>query len=385
MKKELTKILLIFLVTAGAVFFGLNYVFLSGNSIRTRAVDDSKVTLWFDPGTGTPAANAEFVTTIKVKGTSADVQMRGYDMKYTFDKTKLQLKKIEYKLGVVSADLGNADADLPQINQNGIFRIMGELSTSIGQAVNTTGVEVAKLTFTAVSASGTSISVTSKFYTINANATLSENIITSPISIDLNGGGAILSGTPAPAASCTNSNTCINFKLQFQGIKSKPADAQNSMDVKIKLTGCGLTAPVETTAKVTAIDSGVWSGQAGFNLSTCSSGSYIVFVKGPRHLQKKICDPAPTEATAGTYRCSEGKINLVAGQNSLDFSGILLLSGDIDQNGTVDSADISFIRNNLNKTDADTLKKCDINLDGKCDTQDYSLVISALSVKVDEM
>ena len=78
-------------------------------------------------------------------------------------------------------------------------------------------------------------------------------------------------------------------------------------------------------------------------------------------------------------------IYIAAGQNSFDFSGVLLLSGDIDQNGTVDSVDISFVRNNLNKTDADTLKKCDINLDGKCDTQDFSLVISALSVKVDEM
>lgn len=383
MKKELVKILLIFLVTAGAVFFGLNYVFLSGNSIKTKAADDSKVTLWFDPATGTPAANAEFTTTVKVKGTSADVQMRGYDMKYTFDKTKLQLKKIEYRLGVVSVDLGNTDADLPQINQNGSFRIMGELNTSVGQAVNTTGVEVAKLTFTAVSASGTSISVASKFYTINADATLSENVIASPVSLDLNGGGAIITGTQS--TKCTaGTSVCIKLKLKFQGITSKLADALNSMTVKIKQKRSTDTTLIESSGTFTADSNGIWTGEVPFDMNAVA-GSFVFYVKGPRHLQRKICDPAPTETTAGTYRCSEGKINLVAGQNNLDFSGILLLSGDIDQNGTVDSADISFIRNNLTKTDADTLKKCNINLDDKCDTQDYSLVISALSVKVDEM
>ena len=373
MKKELVKILTVFIVTVGAVVFGLNYLFLSGETpIKSRAVDESKVTLWFDPASPAPAANADFIMTAKVKGTAADVIMRGYDMKYTFDKAKFQVKKIEYKLGTMVADLGNGDADITQINSSGTFHIMGEINTSIGQIVTTTGTDVAAVTFTAVSASQASITVVSKFYTTNADYTISENVITAPVSIDVNGGGGV------------TGSRILNLKLKYQGITTKPADALNSMNIKFKVSGCGLAAPVESTGKFVADNSGIWTGQVGFNLSACTTSNYIVFVKGPRHLQKKICDATPTETAVGTYRCGEGKINIVAGANTFDFSGIVLLSGDIDQNGTVDSADISFIRNNLGKTDAATLAKCDINLDGKCDTQDYSLVIFALSMKVDE-
>jgi hypothetical protein len=72
----------------------------------------------------------------------------------------------------------------------------------------------------------------------------------------------------------------------------------------------------------------------------------------------------------------------------LDFSKIYLLGGDLPvnglQDGVVDSLDTSYIRNNLGKTDADVISIADINLDGRIDTQDWSAVIYALSVKTDE-
>jgi hypothetical protein len=74
--------------------------------------------------------------------------------------------------------------------------------------------------------------------------------------------------------------------------------------------------------------------------------------------------------------------------NNLDFSRIYLLAGDMPvsggQDGVVDSLDTSYIRNNLGKTDSGVLAIADLNLDGKVDTQDWSLVIAALSVRADE-
>lgn len=63
----------------------------------------------------------------------------------------------------------------------------------------------------------------------------------------------------------------------------------------------------------------------------------------------------------------------------------MILSGDLDQNGVVDSVDISIVRNNLGKTDTATLTKADVNRDGRVDTQDFSLILAALAVRTDEL
>ena len=157
-----------------------------------------------------------------------------------------------------------------------------------------------------------------------------------------------------------------------------------TMSLRVKLLN--KTTGADTgyqTAQLTPDDQGVWSGSATFDIDV--SAKYTLYAKGQYQVQKKICDATPTETAGGTYRCATGNISLVAGDNNLDFSGIILLSGDLpDQDGTINAYDTSLIRNNLGKTDADILSKCDVNLDGKCDTQDYSLLISTLSVKNDE-
>ena len=102
-----------------------------------------------------------------------------------------------------------------------------------------------------------------------------------------------------------------------------------------------------------------------------------------------MCDGTPTEAKAGTYHCGEGKIVLAVGANTLDFSKIIQLAGDLPeaggkQNGIVDAYDTTFVRQNLGSTDAGKLKIGDLNLDGIIDTQDYSMVLQSLSIKFDE-
>lgn len=191
-----------------------------------------------------------------------------------------------------------------------------------------------------------------------------------------------------PGGGNVGGNTSLNLKLKFQGITTQPTTRElNSMQVRAKIGGCGLTEPTDyMTGSFSADTNAVWSGSIeGFNLPACSNGFYNVYVKGPYHVQKKICDLVPTETAGGTYRCSDGKITLNSGANSLDFSGILQLSGDLPpQNGTVDAYDISLVRNCIGKTDETCLNNADVNRDGKVDTQDYSLIIASLSVKSDE-
>ena len=134
-----------------------------------------------------------------------------------------------------------------------------------------------------------------------------------------------------------------------------------------------------------ANDSGIWSGDVTFT-GVLTAHKYALLIKGPYHIQKKVCGEKPTEKDPGTYRCIRGNIALVKGNNDADLSGIIMLAGDLPtQDGSVTAYDTSLIKNNLGKTDADTLAKADVNRDGRVDTQDYSLVIAALSIKTDEL
>jgi len=188
----------------------------------------------------------------------------------------------------------------------------------------------------------------------------------------------LITTSPSP----TTGNVTLNLKLKLQGVVKKPASGQETQTVKVKIVDVsGNTA--SGSGQFTADDNGIWIGSITTNVATGSG--YKVFVKGPKHLQKRVCVATPTETYPGSYHCDQGGITITAGQNTFDFSGVYMLVGDLpEQDGVVNSYDTSLIRNNLGKSDADTLSKADLNFDGIVDTQDYSLIISALSVRGDE-
>jgi hypothetical protein len=190
--------------------------------------------------------------------------------------------------------------------------------------------------------------------------------------------------TPVPGQ---KANITLNLKIKLQGVTKKPKVA-DAIQVLVKLDSAS-GAPVSKTTSFTVDDSGVWSGKVEFENMPTGAG-YKVYIKAPKHIQKKICDAAPTETKGGLYHCGDGKITLAAGANSLDFSKIIQLAGDLPegtaakQNGIVDAYDTTFIRTNLGSTDATKGKTGDLNLDGVIDTQDYSMVLQSLSIKFDE-
>ncbi len=185
-------------------------------------------------------------------------------------------------------------------------------------------------------------------------------------------------GSPTPGQS---EDFRINLILSFQGIVGKPQT--DKMQVNITLAGPGVQNQ-EKTAEFIVAETGKWTGNITFS-GIDQASNYAILVKGEKHVQKKVCDVEPSETSPGTYRCSLGKIALQPGTVNLDFSRIKLLVGDIpDQDGIIDAYDISFIRNNIGKSDPNILAIGDLNLDGRVDTQDYSLLIASLSVKYDE-
>lgn len=188
--------------------------------------------------------------------------------------------------------------------------------------------------------------------------------------------------TPTPTLGYSDMK--LNLKLKFQGIITKPQDQYNLMKVKVTLqkkSGGGTGKTVDFIAD----PSGIWSGSVIFPQMTDGS-DYQLFIKGPKHLQRKICNNSPAESTPGSYKCdtSSGGISLKLGENNLDLTGIYLFAGDLNQDGIVDSTDVSSVRSALGKSDSQSLNSCDLNNDGVCDTQDFSLVIGALRIRFDD-
>ncbi len=218
---------------------------------------------------------------------------------------------------------------------------------------------------------------------------------TTPTATPASGGGGGGGGTtPSVTTSVTTSptagatgNVTLNFTLRLQGVTSQPKGAQN-VPFKVKLKGSSNKDYV--TGTLTADSTGKWKGSVAFSgVAVGTDTKYTIYVKVGKHLQKRICGFSPSETSGGLYNCSDSLIPLASGENNLDFSGIMLLSGDLPsstgvQNGVVDSYDISYILNNLGATDTTKLAIGDLNFDGVIDTQDRSLIIQSLNVKYDD-
>lgn len=414
MKSLFLRIIVIFLVIVGVTFYLLR--FFIGNSGQTKAAGVTVTgILDLTPGANTLTVGQEKTISLKIKP-SAAMFIRGYRVIIDFDKTKVEIKDISYKLGIKSGGLGQDNAHLAAINNRGRIKIVGEVRTINGASLSSTAAtEIVTIKIKGKAAGGSNLFIKKNWlnlFRINNTSKIINRVYGSDNEVlAINGGGpSVTPGnnpsvtptpdpnapTPTPDPNSPNPTVDPNapvvkllLKLKFQGISIKPATAAlNELYAKVKLKGeTTEQSTAEKSVKFTADDSGIWTGSVDFNVDLRDT-KFSVYIKGPHHIKKKICVAVPTETAGGTYRCSSGQITLIPSTTAvttLNFSGITLLAGDLPvQDGTVSAYDTSLVRGNLSKTDADAVVASDVNRDGKVDTQDYSLIIAALSIKNDE-
>jgi len=192
--------------------------------------------------------------------------------------------------------------------------------------------------------------------------------------------------TEGPNPTQRQSSMKLLISLRFQGIVVKPNEPYNTMMVRIGLVSKDGGEPSFANVAFSSTENAVWKGVAQFD---APEGDYYVLVKGPMHMQSKVCHNAPFESYEGTYRCGRKWIHLNDGDNTLDFSGIYQMSGDLPsqtdgQDGISNSFDVYVVRYNIGSRDTSVLPYCDINRDGACNTQDYSLLLSSYAIKLDD-
>lgn len=116
----------------------------------------------FDPGSANPQSGSDFTVKVRVNPSSATT-IQLYELKLSFDKSKLQVKSISYTEGQRSDTLhGDGDVTLSTVNSNGQIRLNGEITNPAGVLLSAnTDRELAQITFTALSASQSIVTIDS--------------------------------------------------------------------------------------------------------------------------------------------------------------------------------------------------------------------------------
>lgn len=185
--------------------------------------------------------------------------------------------------------------------------------------------------------------------------------------------------SPAPVRADTVS---VNITARFQGIDPKSVKIKTIAPVKVQLTqgiGTAATFSLPQFVSFTFGDDTLWHGTA--LIPNIKPGKdYTLLIKGPKHLQKRICENAHTEQKEGLYSCTEGKIEIGPEKVlNLNISGIVLMAGDVGiQDAVLNAYDLSFVQNTIRKTAKNSAVDADVNYDGKVNKTDYEMLVYTL-------
>lgn len=189
--------------------------------------------------------------------------------------------------------------------------------------------------------------------------------------------------TPTLTSAVMSQNT-LSILLKFQGISTKPKRTA-TIPVVVTIAGGQPAKTLIQTIQFTADDNGIWKGVMSASSVPQGSG-YALSMQGPYHVKKKICHQSPRENKSGSYTCSDGQISIKSESQTVDFSGITLLAGDLPsadgvQDGVINSRDAVFVRTNLLSQDSKIRDKADIDFNNEINVIDYALVLKAIEIQ----
>lgn len=341
----------------------------------TKASEFSKdISLSLSPSNISVLQGEQFVITIRAQALTDSYTIQGYRFGLLFDNKNMQLLDITYKLGKPSVGLAQTAQDIKAINKEGSIAIQGEDQSLSGIDIDDTDdpVEVVTLTFVALTDDTPTLEENpaehNKFYTVEDDGeirSVSAGISTEPT----------FSITARPSSM---EEMEIPLKLTLQGIQEEAPEGLQDFTALVTAAAIdNMKDKYSTLVDMKINEAAEWEGTATIPID--SRKEYVFYIKSPIHAARKVCSLTPLEDEPGAYECEKGEGIQINEDTELDFSSILLFTGDLpEQDGVIDSKDVTSARNNIGRTDAEALYNADSNLDGIVDTQDHGLVITAL-------
>ncbi len=173
----------------------------------------------------------------------------------------------------------------------------------------------------------------------------------------------------------------LSFKIRFGGTKYLVNDQEKIVE------DIG-TQPVDVIVKGNGISQRYKDVMVEFDNQAVGTGSlelvgvepgdnYAILIKGPVHLARRFClDDQVEHCWLG-----EESITLNPGENEFNWAALNLEPGDIDQNGVVNSADFTTLKQAL-MTEGGISE--DINFNGIVNSQDVVFFLETLSTKYED-
>ena len=123
--------------------------------------------------------------------------------------------------------------------------------------------------------------------------------------------------------------TLLEIRVKLQGITDLPKSGVRELSVKVGLQKVG-SGRVEY--KVSIFEVKKWSLDRGGEYQL-EPGDYYIFIKGPKHIGKKVYEVYPKEDYPDSYHCCPGKSVYLEMERryKFDFSHIVLLVRDLPE------------------------------------------------------
>ncbi len=196
-----------------------------------------------------------------------------------------------------------------------------------------------------------------------------------------NGTYTMINGTNIAVQDGQGANVILNLRIRFFS-NANTNTAYRTIPIRVIIAGGGMSSPIGQVVNFTNAGNNLWTGRVGFQ--TNSNTNYSIYIKGPKHLQVKICDSSPRDNVnnndiLGIYKCGNvGQVLLRQGENNYDFTGIYMLPGDINQDGVLNNIDYGLLDSCFNwNIGADPNGQCsqaDLNFDGAVNLMDKGLL-----------
>lgn len=351
------------------------------------------VGLGFSPATATHAINSPFDVQLRIEAGTA--QVAAADVSFSFDAAKLKVNSVT--LGSLETQL------LKDINNtNGTVRISAVKMSAGGitdgfnfATVNFEGLTVGTdpiavtLGNINIAASGEDCSVGTKTggsYTITGTVVPTNTPPVQPTPT-----GTIVptpTGTVVPVPTATGGAArIVNFKVKLRGIITQPSVAANqTLNFKVKIVAVNdqsQVGPVYTPSGTVDAD-GIWTIPVTVQ-ENLAAGAYDIYIKGPKHLQKKF----PNVSFGSTWPTTADFTSL--GARYYLEPGDLAISGPNhdQQDGVVNALDAGYMTDDVTgcitkPDDATCLAKADLNLDGIISIIDMELLNGTVYSKWDD-
>lgn len=339
-----------------------DHLYLDLREETQPGTSDKKARFILYPSTGTFLINQEFSIDIKID--TAGEPIIGARLKMSYPADLLERK------GVTK---GNLFMWFDQIDKyddvNGIIDIIGVTSSA------RTGPDVQFLTikFRVKAAGRASFTYLSESM-INKKAEDKPNIL----NLSLCDRGNYTLVTEEEVAEMSNVTLRVNFIRITSQPRNPPGLNYQEQPIKVKFISKGSNPPFIPGNPLIfrAITQGNKFYYENKDPIVVLPGRYDIYLKGPRHLQKRFKNVEMTKGTA--------VIDLTKDEDNLLGGDLPLPTTENKQDGRVNSLDYGFLVSNRNSTDPDILVIGDINLDGQINSGDTAIVTNALAERLDE-